>query len=405
MYDAIVVGARCAGAPTALLLARRGYRVLLLDKAAFPSETLSTHFVRYAGIRCLERWGVLDRVLATGCPPVHRWTIHMGDFPLSGCPPLPAGLISGCGPRRTVLDTLLVAAAAEAGAEVREGVVVQDLTWEEGRVTGIRGRSRAGTPVVERARLVIGADGMRSRVAQCARAPAYHVVPSQSCAYYTYWADVPLDGLEAYNLGPQRRAIVAFPTNDGLVCTYLGWPRTDFDAIRRDLEGSVYAALALAPGLGERIRGGQRAERIRGTGDLPSFVRRPYGPGWALVGDAGCHCDPINATGIRDAFLSVELLVEAIAAGFAGQRPLEEALADYERRRNALLLPGYADTCRDAALAPGRIPAEQLRLRVALRADQEATNWYIGGGAQTITPEEFAAADAVRPLLSRLDSG
>src|SRR5437870_3277466 len=153
MYDVIVVGARCAGSSTALLLAQKGYRVLLLDRASFPSDTLSTHFVLYQGLCCLHRWGLLDRVLASGCPPVHQFTAHAGDFPLTGYPPVPAGLVSGCGPRRMVLDTLLVHAASESGAELWEGVVLQDLVWEADRVSGVRLSRQDGTTATEQAHL------------------------------------------------------------------------------------------------------------------------------------------------------------------------------------------------------------------------------------------------------------
>jgi 2-polyprenyl-6-methoxyphenol hydroxylase-like FAD-dependent oxidoreductase len=171
VYDMIVVGARCAGSPTAMLLARKGYRVLLLDRATFPSDTLSTHFILYQGLCCLQRWGLLERVLTSGCPPVHRWTLHNGDFPITGYPPVAPGLVSGCAPRRSVFDTILVHAAIEAGAEFQEGVLLQDLLWEGERVTGIRGSRQNCTTFTEEARLVISADGMRSRVAQAVHAP------------------------------------------------------------------------------------------------------------------------------------------------------------------------------------------------------------------------------------------
>ncbi len=182
-YDVIVVGARCGGSSTALLLARKGYRVLLLDRASFPSYTLSTHFVLHQRLCCLRRWGLLDRVLASGCPPVHQFTAHAGDFPLTGYPPVPAGLVSGCGPRRTVLDSILVHAAVESGAKLREDVALQDLVWEGERVTGIRVFRKDGSTATEQAHLVVGADGMRSRVAQTVHAPTYQAVPTLTCTY------------------------------------------------------------------------------------------------------------------------------------------------------------------------------------------------------------------------------
>ena len=191
MHDVIVVGARCAGTPTARLLARQGYRVLLVDRATFPSDTISTHCIRMSGIVQLQRWGLLDRVAATNCSPIRKLMTHRGDFALTGTPPpRPDGLVS-YGPRRTKLDTVLVKAAAEAGAEVRTGFTVQDLLLEDDRVVGLRGQTRGGQAVTERARLVIGADGKHSLVARCVQAAPYREVPALACAYYAFgsWAE------------------------------------------------------------------------------------------------------------------------------------------------------------------------------------------------------------------------
>src|SRR5512132_276313 len=165
-HDVIVVGARCAGSPTAMLLARAGYRVLLLDKALFPSDTMSTHVVHPPGVAALERWGLLDRLVATGCPPIDTYTFDFGPLTLSGSPrPIDGVSVAYC-PRRTVLDKLLVDAAVEAGAELREGFTVEEVLTSGGAVTGIRGHGRNGASVTERARIVIGADGRHSLVAK-----------------------------------------------------------------------------------------------------------------------------------------------------------------------------------------------------------------------------------------------
>src|SRR5687767_1807370 len=165
-YDAIIVGSRCAGSPTAMLLARKGHRVLLLDKATFPSDTMSTHLVHPPGVASLERWGLLERLEATGCPPVETYSFDLGPLTISGSPLPIDGIARGYCPRRTVLDQLLVDAAVEAGVELREGFTVDELLASDGVVTGIRGHARGGAAVTERARVVIGADGMRSLVAK-----------------------------------------------------------------------------------------------------------------------------------------------------------------------------------------------------------------------------------------------
>ena len=223
MYDVIVVGARCAGAPTAMLLARRGYRVLLADRATFPSDTLSTHFIKPPGVAMLRRWGLLDQVIASGCPPVLRFRFDYGPVVLARSPP-PLGGGGQCyAPRRTILDTILVEAAARAGAEVRPAFTVDGMLTDDQRVVGIRGHARGGAALTERARLVVGADGRRSLVARAVAAPAYRARPALTCAYYSYWSDVPAgEEIEGYFL--PRRVILAFPTNDGQVCASSSGP-------------------------------------------------------------------------------------------------------------------------------------------------------------------------------------
>jgi flavin-dependent dehydrogenase len=183
MYDAIVVGARCAGSPTAMLLARKGYRVLLVDRASFPSDTMSSHFIHPPGIAQLKRWGLLEQVAASNCPPFYNMTFDLGPFALIGSPPPADGVAEHYCPRRTVLDKILVDAVVEAGGELREGFLVQEILMEGDRVTGIRGRAAGGTMVTEEARVVIGADGMRSLLARTVQAPEYNAKPTLTCAY------------------------------------------------------------------------------------------------------------------------------------------------------------------------------------------------------------------------------
>jgi flavin-dependent dehydrogenase len=362
-YDAIVVGARCAGSPTAMLLARKGYRVLLVDRASFPSDTLSTHQVQVPGVARLARWGLLDRVIAAGTPATRHVRFDPGPVVLEGHFPAFEGVDALYSPRRTVLDTILVEAARAAGAEVREGFVVDEVATEEGRVTGVRGREKGGAAVTETARLVVGADGKHSPVAKVVQPATSHDKPALSVGYYTYWADVPVEGGEIY--GRDRRLLGVWPTNDGLVLTYVAAPVAEFHAYRADIEGTMLDAFDRCGDLGERIRAGKRADRFYGSADLPNLFRKPYGPGWALIGDAGYHKDPFTAQGISDAFRDAELLTGAIDDGFAGRRPLDEALADYERRRNEAARPSYAEALARAAFEP--FPPEVYAERAALR--------------------------------------
>jgi 2-polyprenyl-6-methoxyphenol hydroxylase-like FAD-dependent oxidoreductase len=396
MYDAIIVGARCAGSPTAMLLARQGYRVLLVDKATFPSDTLSTHAVKVAGCAQLKRWGLLDRVAATNCPPIKKGTLDLGPFTLTGSAPAIEGASDAYCVRRTLLDKILVDAAVEAGAEMREAFAVQELLWDGDQVTGIRGATSNGTPVTEKARLVIGADGMRSFVARAVNAPEYSVRPALTCAYYTYWSGVAIDGVEFYPC--DRRMIIAFPTNDDLVVGFIEWPHSEFHSVRSDIETHYLQALDLAPALAERVRSGKREDRFMGTADLPNFFRKPYGHGWALVGDAGVHKDPITAQGITDAFRDAELLSQALDAGFYGQQPLEEALADYERRRNEVAKPIYEFICLLATLNP--LPVEMQQLLGALQGNQAEIDRFFGVMENTVPITEFFAPQSIGRIMS-----
>src|SRR3954470_284948 len=186
-YDAIVVGARCAGSPTAMLLARKGYRVLLVDRASFPSDTLSTHILHPPGAGAMQRWGLLDRLTATGCPPIDTYAFDFGPFTIAGAPGTADSPVAYC-PRRIVLDKILVDAASEAGAEVREEFTVEDIVVEDGVVVGIRGHSKDGQTVTERARVVVGADGRYSRVAEAISPARYNEKPEILCGYYSYWS-------------------------------------------------------------------------------------------------------------------------------------------------------------------------------------------------------------------------
>ena len=337
MYDAIVIGARCAGSPTAMLLARKGYRVLLVDRAKFPSDVVNGYYIQQHGAARLEHWGLLNRVRASNCPPLRRITFDLGAFSLSGSPPPANGLAEGYAPRRTVLDKILVDAATEAGAELRENFPVHQLLRDGEHVTGIRGQTRAGKAITELGRIVIGADGVNSVVARAVDAETYNVCPALTCWYAAHWSGVPIDGVAFYLRN--RRAIVACYTNDGLTVVLTSCPHDEFGQFRADVEGNYYKTLELVPELAAHVRAGRREERFVGTSSTANFFRKPYGPGWALVGDAGYHKDPSTAQGISDSFRDAELLTEAIDQGFSGRRPLAEALADYERRRNTSVRP------------------------------------------------------------------
>ena len=394
-YDAIVVGARCAGSPTAMLLARRGHKVLVVDRATFPSDTVSTHLLHPPGVASLRRWGLLERLTATGCPPIGTYAFDFGPFTISGAPGTGDTPVA-YGPRRTVLDKLLVDAAAEAGAEVREGFTVEQVILEDGRVTGVRGHGRDGGTVTEQARVVVGADGRHSSVARAVAPERYHERPPLLCGYYSYWSGLPMDGRFETWVRPDR-SWAAWPTHDDLTLVIGGWPYAELEANRDDIEGNFLAMLELAPAFAERLRAATRQARFVGTA-VPNYFRRPYGPGWALVGDAGYNKDFITAQGMHDAFRDAELCATALDEAFAGVRPFEAAMADYQSTRDRQVLPMYELTCELATLEPP--PPELQQLLGAAHGNQEAMDAFARMMAGVTSPAEFFSEQNVGRILA-----
>jgi 2-polyprenyl-6-methoxyphenol hydroxylase-like FAD-dependent oxidoreductase len=395
-YDVIIVGARCAGAPTAMLLANKGYRVLLVDRATFPSDTISTHIIHPPGVAALQRWGLLDRLAATGCPAITHYSFDFGPIKIKGSLQPYDGMSRAYCPRRTVLDYLLVEAAVAAGAELRERFTVDEVIIEDGLVTGVRGHTARGRTVTEPARTVVGADGRHSLVANAVRAPQYYERPTLAVAYYAYWSGLRAEAFEGY-IRPHRAVGVA-PTNDDLTMITVNWPRTEFAANRRDIEGTCTRAFALAPELAERLLTATRETRFVGTGDLPNYFRRPYGPGWALVGDAGYHKDPLTAQGISDAFRDAEELVAALDSSLSGRRGFNDAMARYQQARDQRVLPMYEFTCDLARLEP---PAPELqRLLGAVQTSQAAMDQFVSVIAGTAPVREFFGPENTERIMA-----
>jgi 2-polyprenyl-6-methoxyphenol hydroxylase-like FAD-dependent oxidoreductase len=397
MYDAIVIGARCAGSPTAMLLARCGFKVLLVDKATFPSDTISTHILWPHGAEILRRWGLLERLAATGVPPIcRRMTFDVGPFALFGTIPDANDGMGGFCPRRTVLDALLVNAAAESGVEVREGFTVEELLVADDTIIGIRGHSKGMRSVEERARIVVGADGVNSQVARAVRAPEYEAQPVAACAYYSYFDGIRQDDIELY-----VRDHVAFggaPTNNGLHLVMVNWPAREFPTVRNDVDGHVWRALEAAPDFLARVREGRREDTWYGTAGVPGYLRKPYGKGWVLVGDASYNRDPITAQGISDAFIDAEALVEALSAGLSGSGVTSERLAAHESARNERVRPMYAFTTHLAALEPP--PPDMQALFGALRGNQDATNAFLSAITGAIPLSDFMSPENIARIMA-----
>ncbi len=329
-FDAVIVGARCAGAATATLMARAGLRVLVVDRTHPSRDALSTHALMRAGVVQLSRWGLLQRVVAAGTPPVTATTFHYGDRTetLQLTDPLYA-------PRRTVLDTALLSAAQEAGAQARFGVDVTELCRDRtGRVTGVLARVRGGDAVTFRAPLTIGADGLRSTVARLTGAQTVRRGGAASAIVYGYWPSPPASHYDWFYRPGVSAGVI--PTNDGQVCVWAGLPAERFADDRRhgslaDLFARVLAEAA--PPAAALVAGAERIGALRGFPGVPGYLRRATGPGWALVGDAGYFKDPLTAHGITDALRDAEFLARAVIDGS------QDALGEYERTRDRLSLP------------------------------------------------------------------
>jgi flavin-dependent dehydrogenase len=396
MYDVIVVGARCAGSPTAMLFARRGYRVLLVDRARFPADTLSTLYIQQPAVARLARWGLLDAVRSSGCPPLDHVVYELGQARVEGCSRGVDGIREAYAPRRYVLDQILADGAQAAGAEFRPGHELTDLVLDDdGRVTGTRLCTPEGTDVTEHATLVVGADGMRSTVG--ARAGATTLVRNErlTCAYYTMWRG-PRTHFEMYE--GDTGWVSAVPTNDDAVVIAAYHPQSKFPEVRRAAHESYLDNVRVnAPKLWAQLDGAEQVERLFGTGDQQNFFRQACGDGWVLVGDAGHHKDSLTARGIGDAFLQAELLVDAVGEGLHDPAHLTAALSEFAAERDRQLTENY-----QATLMVARADARDKRraLLGAVGTSEDLTQRYFDTVAGILplqglyTPELMAAMGA-----------
>ena len=366
-----------------MLLARKGHRVLLVDRDRFPSERgQSTHLIHPLGVARLRAWGVLPAIEARAAP-FTDWRVDMHGIVLEGAPPAVEGHQTSHGPRRRLLDGVLAEAASAAGAEFRERTRAVDLITRDGRVAGLAMADRRGRRFDERARVVIGADGPTSLVARRVGARESHREPIVQSNIWTYWRGIALDHVRLYIR--ERAGAFAFPSSDGAVLVAANLMHDEFVRARRGRETAYYARLAeIAPDLREMVAGATQVDRLH-AGCTRGFVRRAAGPGWALVGDAGMKKDPVTAQGISAAFRCAEMLAEAVDDGLSGRRPLDDALTAYEAERDRWLMPFYRFTARLARFA--RPTGAQAAFYRAARGDAAVTARLFGAVALTESPE------------------
>jgi flavin-dependent dehydrogenase len=374
-YDAVITGARCAGAATALLLAKSGAKVLMVDRQAYGSDTLSTHALMRGAVLQLTRWGLIPDITAAGTPAIRSTTFHYGSEAIRVAIKPEHGVECLFAPRRTLLDRLLVDAARKAGAQVRHGVAVSELLFaSDGRVIGVSLKDAGGSSMTVRTGIVIGADGRQSTVAQVVKARAYVEVSNASAIVFGYFGNLPQDGIQWYFA--KNGAAGVIPTNAGH-CVFAAVPAQRFSAtFRGDVRrGFLQVLEASSPELRGDVERGTLIGRLRGFGGTPSYLRQCYGAGWALVGDAGYFKDPLTAHGITDALRDADLLSRAIVAG--GTR----ALAAYQRERDALSLPFLRIT--DAIASFSWDLDELKQLHTDLSAAMKAETNHVAGLSQS----------------------
>lgn len=268
---------------------------------------------------------------------------------------------------------------------MREEFTVEELLFDGPTVTGVKGHSKDGGKAIDHARITVGADGLHSSVARATDAVGYAQKPKINAYYYTYWAGLPMHGtFEAYDRGD--RAFAAWPTNEGLTMVICGWPMRDFEANRGDVEGNYHATLARAPAFAERVAEATRSERFVGTA-IPNYFRKPYGPGWVLVGDAGYLKDPITAQGILDAFRDAERCTRALDDVLTGHQSFDEAMQTAQSARDAQVTSMYEFTAEFATMEPP--PPEMQQLLLAVSQSPSACDEFVRVTAGMTPPEEF----------------
>jgi flavin-dependent dehydrogenase len=365
-YDAVVVGARVAGASTAMLLARSGLRVLGVEQGRYGSDTLSTLALMRAGVFQLGRWGVLPGVVDAGTPPIQMTSFHYGDETVAIRIKPRNGVSALYAPRRSVLDALLVDAAKESGAEIVHGTRFVDLIREgDGRVRGVviehpaRGLVRVGADIV------IGADGVRSNVARLAGASVRVSGRGVGGVVYGFFSDLAGEGFH-WHFTPGVGA-GAIPTDGGETLVFVSMAQRSFlDEIRFDMESGFRALLTTcAPDLAERVERSRRQGPLRGFAGIPGYLRQSVGPGWALVGDAGYFKDPITAHGISDALRDAGLLARAVVRG------TDSALAGYQQTRDDLSLALFHATDEIASYQWDLSELKAMHLRLSEEMNRE----------------------------------
>lgn len=374
-YDVVIVGARVAGAMTGLHLARAGHRVLIVDRAGPPADTLSTHALMRTAVLQLARAGLVDDLTSAGTPPIRRMTLGFGSDVFSFDVRAEYGIDTLYAPRRTVLDSTILDAALTAGAEFETGRAVTDVLRDpNGRVSGVVVGRGSDTAAV-RAAFVAGADGRNSSVARLVGAVDQHVDPPTAASVYAYYSGMPDTGFDfRFATGATAGTL---RTNDDLTLVWAGVPAAQFGEPTETFDRVLSE---VAPDISASVMGATRVERFRFTTGITSFLRQPFGPGWALVGDAGFTKDPLSAHGISCALRDAELVADAITDSLS--TPSVETIAGrrYHQLRDRFAVPLLTETSALASYQWGPEEASAIMRRLGKLTDAECA--YLTQGTE-----------------------
>jgi menaquinone-9 beta-reductase len=414
-YDVIVIGGSVSGAPTAMLLARQGHSVLLVEKAVFPRDRNSTHFIWPRGMSYLNRWGMADQMMEAA-PSFRNMEVNIEGISLVGAVSLPAlkqrfknlhgddkGVIDVyCGPRRYFLDKQLLDAARQAGVDVREGACYNGPQIEDGRVVGILASTAQGENLDARAKIVIGADGRFSRFADDVSAATVDFRELSTFAYYGYFSGINKPELAIHKRGRYGTAI--FPTMNKTHMVLVYGPTAMWDEFRKDaLRNFLDIYRFCASDVAALIEKGQRTEAFKACGKMEAFQRQCHGPGWALVGDASSFKDQVTAMGITHSFRDAELISTHIHRALSGEMDLDSALTRYAQVRKADYASYFDFVCKVAEM--NNYTADELRYFHAIRNNQPMIDQMLSQFGDTLPldageslniPEDLEMPESIR---------
>lgn len=394
-YDAIVIGGSVSGAPTAMLLARQGHKVLLIEKSIFPRDTNSTHFIWPRGMSYLNRWGLADHILESA-PHYRNMEISIEGISLVGSVPLQDlkqrfiklhgnddGVIDYyCGPRRYFLDDYLLKQSREAGVDVREGMTFKKTIVEDGRVTGILAKYSGGEELQAKAKIVIGADGRFSHFAKDVGAEYKDYRELSTFAYYGYFSGIEREELAIHKKGRLGTAI--YPTQNDTHMVLVYGPTAWWDDFKKDTEKNFLDVFRFcAPEIAKLVEKAERTENFKVCGTMPAFQRESYGPGWALVGDAGSFKDQVTAMGITHSFRDAELITSFLHPSLLGEMSIDDALANYRTVRNSDYQEYFDLVCHVAEM--NSYSQDELKYFYSIRNNQGMIDQMISQFGDTLS--------------------